>query len=967
MSINRALIIIPTMGSPDLIVRCVGRILMCRAGWSVNFVVVANPTDDGRELCEFSRHQIQCEVDAIQTIEQENANGLPALDVTLDWLDLPGPAGWIGAVNAGVEHAFDRFSVLPSKVVVMNDDALVTPGWLDHMAKAFDTDIIQLSSDPDFASRGVIGAGRSVTEFDKIGIVGPCTNLAAGMQQIQAPKLTMSNGAGFVTSSDSLLDSFASTYNEQNSGAVLACNFLSGFLMMYDHKCLTDLYNKKDNWLLDPCLGIGGHDDNDVCARAEMAGWRTAIALDVYVHHIGHQTLDEHFPEAMRGCANVGDYLTKWQSWTQRDQTMAALYRVRLTTMQDLMMFRDSIQRSATLLDGIAVLLTDNPAKVTGAYDYRTGVLSGADGAMIDQCASAKSAKEISKHVSAWINQAVGEVSNRKIGVAVDVWEGKWNERDERNRAIELAESLDTDWLMSVDHDEIVEDRITRDMVQRLMKHPDPMVQVYDIGWLNHWDTPRLCRVDSPWCGPDYSSSMRGFRIWKHNKKAPRRIVAGNEIGLHCGNSPDFGIVSKRVAGLRMRHFGYLRPADRARKFQMYSQLDPTPDADLTTGGVGSGGYQHLISEEGMRLSPYVQKDGIAYFMLIYKDDQAHGMASMLSHFYSLCDQMIIVWTGENKEPSPAIKAVGEAYGVTWVHQPFTSDLAECRNAAMDKIREHCDPNGISWALSMDDDEAFESPFSACVSIRRMAEVSNGFGWMFRFKNYRADGQWHWSETQRLIRVEPNKLVYFSGRVHETVEKSNRELLERGIMPNIRYAPFSVNHFGLAGDPESMQKKLMKYSRLLVDEIKHNPMEPAPWVSLGLQYGNDQMENEMEICFQRACELSGRAYLPWKELGTVQIRRGKRFFGEALARLAPAHPYYRPCQEIHKWLTTAFPEQPLSGNASKEHTAVPSDVNLNELLALRPKQPDPEPSPAADSGESIVVSADSAPRGTMGA
>jgi GT2 family glycosyltransferase len=928
---NRAVIIIPTMGSPELIVRCVSRILMNRANWNTHLIVVANPHEDAKESCAFSKFQVESEVQAAQVIEAEKANGVGPTDVTLNWISLPSPAGWVGAVNEGVKAALAEFAGYDTRYVIMNDDALVGAEWLTELSSAFDVEKILLSSSPDFINQ----EGVSFANEDRIGMVGPVSNNAAWMQQVGAPKITMSNGSGFTASADALLDNFSEKMRVDHAGCVMESNYLSGFLTMYSGECLKGLYNNDDGWFLDPCFGIGGHDDNDICARAEMAGWRRAIATNVYVHHIGHQTLDAYYPELGRGCANVGSYLGKWKEWTSRDQTMAACYRVRLHTMQDLLMLRNSVQRAATLFDGIAILLTDNPAKITGSDDYVSSGLQPADLALIDQSASTQSPAEVADVFLRWVNQATTEVTKREIPATVECWEGVWNERDERNKSIELAESFDPDWIISIDHDEIVEDRINRSMIQRLMKHPDPNVQVYDIGWLNHWDTPRLCRVDPPWCGPDYTASMRGFRIWRFNKISPRRIVGGNAIGLHCGNSPDFGITAKRVAGLRMRHFGYLRPVDRMRKYQFYSRLDPDPDANLTTGGVGTGGYAHLVEEEGMRLSPYVQRNGIAYFMLVYNDEQAFGVAEMLSNFYGLSDKLILVWTGEDSEPSPNVKQVGDAYGVEWIHEPFTGDLSKCRNAAMDKIRSYCS-KGISWALSMDDDEVFPSAFQSAVSIRRMAEVSDGFGWMFRFKNYRHDGQWHWSETQRMLRVEPSGMLYFSGKVHETVEKANREMIANGIFPKVRYAPFSVDHFGLSGSPETMQKKLVQYTRMLVEELRDHPDEPAPWVSLGLQYGNDQMEDEMIRCFERACELSGQAYLPWKELATVTIRRGRRLFEQTLARLAPAHPYHKTASEIVKWLSMTFPDQPLSGNANKSETAVPSDISLDELLALKP-------------------------------
>jgi len=60
------------------------------------------------------------------------------------------------------------------------------------------------------------------------------------------------------------------------------------------------------------------------------------------------------------------------------------------------------------------------------------------------------------------------------------------------------------------------------------------------------------------------------FRV---NRAAPRRIQAGTENGLHCGNVPLFCNVSIRTSGVRFRHFGYMRAQDRARKLDRYRRL----------------------------------------------------------------------------------------------------------------------------------------------------------------------------------------------------------------------------------------------------------------------------------------------------------------------------------------------------------------------------------------------------------
>ena len=918
-------IIVPTMGKPSLLVPCIERILTHRCATELELVVVMNTNDE--KAAAISHFQISGLVQA-----HNDVGDTPSID--LQWLDLGEPSGWTGAVNAGVAHIRDHLSPY---VVIMNDDVLVTPGWADRLRAAMETDRIHLHGETVvYGPENLKREGHPIEGHGRLGMVGPVTNVASRSQQIEVPALQLPPGHGFTINGADVLDKFAEHYAAENHGAVLASSFLSGFCTTYRRECLLDLLEESESggqWLLDPVFGVGGFDDDDVVCRAEIAGWGRAIAVDCYVHHLGHQTLDEHFPESGRGCANMVEFLQKWNDYTQRDQTMGAVYRVRVTTMNDLLMLRGSLLRVGQLCDSIGLLWTGNPAAITQSDDWQLGQLTPTDAKLVAQCSEAKDAEGVRKASEVWL-QAIADECEREITTLSDVWEGGWNERDERNRSIELADELGVDWILSVDHDEIVEDRITRAHIERLMKHPDPNVMIYNIGWLNHWDSPRLCRVDPPWSAADYSGGMCGFRMWRRTAAASHKIQGGTDIGLHCGNSPDFGIHAKRVANFRMRHFGYMRHSDRMRKWEFYNKIDPNPSTHLTKGQASSGGYSHLVNEEGMKISPYISANGIAFSMLVYKDDQAFGLYYHLSRVFAVADQIVLVWTGKDAEPSPNIRALGDAFGVQWVHHPMADDLAACRNAGIDAVREMLDPS-ISWFFTMDDDEQYEKDFDAFVAIRRMAEVSDSFGWMFRFRNYRHNGEWNWSETTRMMRLDPFGIVRYSGRVHETVEKAFQVLQnEHGIHPQVRYAPFSVNHYGLIGDAEALQPKLEKYTQLLIEEIRENPQDPSAWTSLSLQYGNDGREGERDRCLAIACRHAGRGYLPFKCVADVALREAKANMTDALNRLAPAHPYHKIASAICQWLTDNAAEQPVGGDGSKGGTAIPEGFDLSELERL---------------------------------
>jgi len=133
-------------------------------------------------------------------------------------------------------------------LVLLNNDTLVTPGWIEGMTAVLDADA-------------------------SVGLVGPASNRVSGPQQVPTSY-----------TSDAALFDFAKTWGLQNQGRTQSVNRLVGFCLLFKRAVLDVIGG------LDESFGSGNFEDDDFCLRAKFAGYGCIIARGVFVHHVGSQT-----------------------------------------------------------------------------------------------------------------------------------------------------------------------------------------------------------------------------------------------------------------------------------------------------------------------------------------------------------------------------------------------------------------------------------------------------------------------------------------------------------------------------------------------------------------------------------------------------------------------------------------------------------------------------------------------------
>lgn len=178
----------------------------------------------------------------------------------------PTNRGFPAGCNQGAALARGGF------LLFLNNDTLLTPGWLDGLLAALPADRPQL------------------------GLAGPLSNYAPAPQGIA---VDYQDRAGLLA--------WAAQVTREQRGQRLAVPKLSGFCLLV----------RRAAWEatggFDERFGLGLFDDDDLCKKARQAGYEHVVARDVFVHHFGSRTFAGLGVDGQRLLhANLARFRDKW-------------------------------------------------------------------------------------------------------------------------------------------------------------------------------------------------------------------------------------------------------------------------------------------------------------------------------------------------------------------------------------------------------------------------------------------------------------------------------------------------------------------------------------------------------------------------------------------------------------------------------------------------------------------------------
>ncbi len=151
--------------------------------------------------------------------------------------------GFARGCNQGIEASGGEF------ILLLNNDVVVSDGWLS----------------------GMLECHRHAPDA---GIVGPMTNNISGPQRVSSEDYR----------SIEYLDEYAKKFRDKHRHRRIPLRRIVGFCMLFTRELV------EKTGLLDETFGTGNFEDDDLCLRAALEGFRNYIAGDVFIHHFGSRS-----------------------------------------------------------------------------------------------------------------------------------------------------------------------------------------------------------------------------------------------------------------------------------------------------------------------------------------------------------------------------------------------------------------------------------------------------------------------------------------------------------------------------------------------------------------------------------------------------------------------------------------------------------------------------------------------------
>ena len=166
-------------------------------------------------------------------------------------------------------------------ICLLNNDTIVTPGWLDAMT--------------------ALAKGSEAT-----GMVGPMSNYAAPPQFVEAvpyrvgPRKATANPLSAVEPlvDVSAVEKYAREFTQEHKGKWVQSERLGGFCLLIKAEVIKRIAPDLDKW-----TDLSLFDSDILSAKARQVGYNMAVCRDLFIHHFGTRTFAHTAPKVEEALA----------------------------------------------------------------------------------------------------------------------------------------------------------------------------------------------------------------------------------------------------------------------------------------------------------------------------------------------------------------------------------------------------------------------------------------------------------------------------------------------------------------------------------------------------------------------------------------------------------------------------------------------------------------------------------------
>jgi glycosyltransferase involved in cell wall biosynthesis len=526
-----------------------------------------------------------------------------------------------------------------------------------------------------------------------MGFVGPHTNCGLPVQTLDAKNFPDAfNPAG----RQRIVHLLAIAKHPE----IVPSGALSGFCLMITRECFTAIGD------LDESYPGGGFTDNDWQLRGQDAGFLGLLAPRSFVYHVGHVSMDKFTPGHKGGVENIQHHLRKWRKPGKKFLTVC--YRVQINNALDFDLFRESLEKSAEIADACVILDDRSKTDIFAEIHSENGQL---------------------RHLKKWVK-----------GFSRNPNDLEFNEARDRNALIDLARSTHPDWIINLDHDETLDDRVTRADFDVLMNPVDPAIKCYVFSIFTFWRGKTHVRLDDVWGTMTLSTLFKNDPCWG----GVYQMTANSTF--HCRRVPTYipGDALSPTKRITVKHYGY-SDYDKCVAKRAYYVAN---DQDKLEKLVGNTNYEHLTDETQLTLLPY-SSSKLAVAMLAR--DEEFDVARQLRMWSNFADEVLIVDTGSTDGTVQFANDMGATVLQYRCCDKATDpnhlicDFAAARNFAIENTKS-------DFVLMVDPDEEFDQ-YSAAILPKTLLAQADGY--RVEIQNMTPEGKPYRTYQPRLFRNDP--------------------------------------------------------------------------------------------------------------------------------------------------------------------------------------------------------------------